>query len=285
MSATLLCWASGFVAVRAAVVAWEPGPLALGRFAVASLVLGAIAFRNGVPRVPARDWPGIAGVALLSVVVYHLALNRGQRTVGAGAASVLVNTSPVFASILAVYFLKERLSARTMAGIGVSFCGALLIALGEGKAFRLNSGVLLVLLASLAWSFNIILQKHFLARYGALQFTTLAIWVGTVFLLPFAPGLIRTFPAAPLDTTLAVVFLGVFTSAIAYACYAYVLSRLPASRASSFLLVVPALSFVIAWLYLGEIPTFTTIGGGALAIAGVVVVNTGHRIQPAEPAT
>jgi drug/metabolite transporter (DMT)-like permease len=71
-------------------------------------------------------------------------------------------------------------------------------------------------LAAIAQSLYIIGQKLYLTRYNAFQFTTYAIWAGTFFLLIFSPGLIEEVRVAPLDATLALVYLGVFPSAIAY---------------------------------------------------------------------
>ena len=55
--------------------------------------------------------------------------------------------------------------------------------------------------------------------------------------------------------------------------WAYTLARIPAGRAASFLYLVPAVSLGIAWLWLGEWPTWLALLGGAVAISGVVIVN------------
>jgi drug/metabolite transporter (DMT)-like permease len=113
-----------------------------------------------------------------------------------------------------------------------------------------------------------------LARYRPVEITTWAIWAGTLLLLPFAGGLIGQVRIAPAADTLAVVYLGAGPAALAYATWAVVLSRMPASRASSFLFAVPVVAFLVGWAWLGEAPVLADIAGGLLAMGGVALVNT-----------
>jgi drug/metabolite transporter (DMT)-like permease len=84
---------------------------------------------------------------------------------------------------------------------------------------------------------------------------------------------------APIADTLAVIYLGVGPAALAYVTWAVVLSRLPASRASSILFVVPVIAFLVGWVWLGETPTLNDLAGGVLAMGGVAVVNTLGRAK------
>lgn len=272
IGATVLFWASAFAGIRASLEAYTPGHLALLRFLVASAVLVGYAawIRLRLPRV--QDLPAVLLSGFLGVFAYHWALNTGQLTVTAGSAGFLSNTSPVFTTLLATFFLGERPGMHGWVGIGISFAGAGLIALGEGQGMTLDSGALLVLLAALAWAVWFVVQKPYLARYSALEFTTYSIWAGTLLLLVFAPGLPAAVHSAAPAETAAVVYLGLLPSAVAYVTWAYVLSQLPASRAASLLYLTPPLALAIAWVWLGEVPAVISILGGAVTLLGVVVV-------------
>lgn len=153
------------------------------------------------------------------------------------------------------------------------FRGVALISIGEGQGFSVDPGVLPILLAAFSESVFFVVQCPYLDRYGSLHFTTYCIWAGTLFMLVWAPGLWEEVTEASFEATASIVYLGIFPTIIAYVALAYVFSRLPASRAASFLYGISVLAFVIAWVWLGETPTWLSVVGGTIALFGVVLVN------------
>jgi drug/metabolite transporter (DMT)-like permease len=267
-------WGSGFIGIRMALPAYSPTHLALLRFLSASATILIYALIAGV-RPPARkDIPYILLMGFISISVYHVALNMGERTVTGGAASMLIASAPVFSALLARVALHERLRVWGWIGIAISFAGVSLIAIGEGGGMHFNVGAFLVLIAAFSTGISVVLQKHYLKSYNVTDFCTHLILAGTVFLLPFLPGLGATIRHAPLEPTLAVVYLGAFPAAIAYLTWGYVLKRTPASIAASCLYTVPIFAILIGWIVLHEIPSAASIVGGALAFVGVTLVNT-----------
>lgn len=281
---TVVLWASAFVSIRSAGEAYSPGALALGRLLAGSLALGCVLLvrREGLP--PRAAWPGIAVSGLLWFGVYMVVLNWGEQEVDAGTAAMVVNIGPVLIALLGARLLGEALPPRLLAGMAVSFAGAVTVGLsmsGEGSASTL--GVLLCLLAAVGYAGGVVAQKPALAHASALQVTTFGCLVGAVACLPFIGQLVDQASRAPASATLNMVYLGVFPTALAFTTWAYALARTTAGRMGATTYAVPALVVLMSWLALDEIPGWLTMAGGALCLAGVAVSRSRARVVTAAP--
>lgn len=280
---TIVFWASAFAGIRAGLEAFSPGHLTLYRFGVAALALGLYGVAARIP-VPPRDVLGrIALLSFSGITLYHVCLNYGELTVPAGTASLIIAAGPVITALLATRFAGERLNVLGWLGTLVSLGGVTLIVLGSGQGVSFTRGALLILAAALFTSLYFVFQKPILRVMNPLHFTVWSLILGTVPLLVFAPGFVGELRAAPLEAHLAVIYIGLFPAALAYLTWTFALSRVGASTTTSFLYVSPVFAILIAWIWLGELPQLVTLLGGAVAIAGVVLVNTLGR--PKAPAT
>ena len=277
---TLIVWASAFIGIRLAVREYPPGALALVRFAVASLALAAFSpfAPGGAIRLPERrDLPGLLVMGFVGISCYHVALNAVERTVSAGSASLIASLNPIFTSLIASIWLRERLQLRAWAGVLIGFAGAGLVAAGESRGLGLEPGAGLVLASVLFQAIYFVMQKPYFQRYRPLEVTAYVVWSGTLCLLVFLPGAWRAVHTTSLHTNLSAVYLGVVPGALGYVTWSYVLSRMPAGRATSFLYLIPALALVIPWVVLGERPAGLSLLGGVIALAGVALVNARRR--------
>ncbi|MFF4389088.1 DMT family transporter [Streptomyces sp. NPDC001552] len=270
---TVFAWASAFVSIRSAGAAYSPGALALGRLLAASLVLVVLLLisRQGLP--PREAWRGILVSGVVWFCGYTIVLNWGERLVDAGTASLLVNTGPILMALLAARLLGEALPPRLLVGMAVSFAGAVVVGLSMSSGGGSTSvlGVVLCLLAAVAYASGVIAQKPALSYGTPLQVTTFACLTGTVACLPFAGRLIAELPEAPVSATLNMVYLGVVPTALAFTTWTYALARMPAGKLGATTYAVPAIVVLLSWVLLGEVPAWLTLLGGALCLAGVAV--------------
>jgi drug/metabolite transporter (DMT)-like permease len=279
---TVILWASAFVSIRSAGDVYSPGALALGRLLSGALALGAICLirREGLP--PRSAWRGIAISGVLWFGFYMVVLNWGEQQVDAGTAALVVNIGPILIALLGARLLGDAMPPRLLAGMAVSFAGAVTVGLSmsdDGGSSVL--GVVLCLLAAIAYAGGVVAQKPVLGSATPLQATTFGCLIGAVVCLPFAGQLVSEAAHAPASATLNMVYLGVFPTALAFTTWAYALARTTASRMGATTYAVPALVVLMSWLALGEVPGLFTLAGGALCLAGVAVSRSRARTAEA----
>lgn len=278
---TILLWASAFPGIRAGLTGYSPGGLALLRFLIASLCLYLIYWRLPAQRclIQMKDALLLVVIGAVTIGGYHVALNYGELTVPSGEASFIISQAPIVTVIFAAIFLKEQVNKTMIFGILISVFGIALITL-QKQEFSWHVGFFCILFSAITGGIYTVLQKPFLKKYHAIDVTAYIVWGATLFLLVFTPDLYRDLGKASFYATAAVVYLGIFPAAIAYALWTYVLIEIPASRASISMYFLPVVTIFVAWLWLGEVPTSISIIGGMIALMGVWLVNHSYRSLP-----
>jgi drug/metabolite transporter (DMT)-like permease len=267
---TVTLWGSAFVAIRDAGHTLSPGSLALGRLLVSLVVLGVAASIWREPLPERRDLLGIAAFGVLWLGVYSLTLNEAERRVDAGTAAMLINTGPILIAILAGIFLKEGFPRWLFAGCAVAFAGCALIGFANSQASsRAGLGIVLLIVAAVAYATAVVIQKPVLARASPLQVTWLGCAAGTVVCLPFAPTLAGDLDDAGATAIGWMVYLGVAPTALGFATWTYALRRMSAGRLASLAYLIPLVAILLGWAVLGETPPWLAAVGGALCVAGV----------------
>jgi drug/metabolite transporter (DMT)-like permease len=269
---TVVLWASAFVGIRAAGEDLSPGALSLGRLAVGSVLLGALALSRG------GRWPGRSELPLLLTCgvlwfgLYNPVLNEAEQRVDAGTAAMLVNVGPLLIALLAGFLLGEGFPRMLVVGCAVAFGGAVIIGLATSeRGVAAGWGSVLCVVAAALYAGGVIAQKPLLSRASALHITWLACLIGLVVCLPVAPLLFDELGTADGSSIAWMVYLGAFPTAVAFTTWAYALSRTTAGRMGATTYLVPPLAILLGWALLGESPEALAFLGGALCLAGVVI--------------
>ena len=271
---TVILWGSAFVAIRAAQETISPGALALGRALISSLVLSMIALVRREPFPSRQNIGRIAIYGILFQAVYSVALNEAERRVDAGTAAMLIGSGPLLIAILAGIFLREGFPRWLFAGCAIAFVGSSIIGFAAAQSsFSAGQGIVLLLLAVLAYAAAVVVQKSALKRASAFQVTWLGCSAAAFVLLPFTPSLVRDVGEAGVNALGWIVYLGIFPTAIGFAMWTFALQRTSAGRMGSMIYLVPIIAVLLGWALLAETPSWQAIAGGILCLAGVYLAS------------
>jgi drug/metabolite transporter (DMT)-like permease len=276
-----LVWGGTFVAGRVVAAEVPPFLAAFGRFAVASVALGAIALRH--PRQlrppPRRLWPWLLLLGLTGVFAYNVLFLVGLQTVPAGRGSLIIALNPVAISLASALLLGDRLSPLKLVGIALSLSGAA-IAISNGNPLALlaggfGRGDLALLGCVVSWCAYSLVGKIVMQTLSPLVATTYACGIGAIALgIPAAwewahtPNII--FSAATLG---GIAYLGLLGSAVGFTAYYNGVRAIGLARASVFINGVPICAILLAALLLREPITPVLAIGAVLVVAGVTCTN------------
>ena len=286
LSLLVLIWAANFSVVKAAL--HDLSPLAFNglRFTLASFLL-LLLMRGRSGPVERRHWPALIALGVLGNTVYQILFIFGLDWTLAGNSSLMLSMTPVFATLLSVAFRQERVGQMAWAGVALSFAGIALVVWGGTKAVRFGAGTvrgdLTTLAASFAWASYTVGSSPLVRRYGALPVTAITMWIGGIGLLAVSvPSLIaQDWGAVRPLSWIAVIYSGVFAIALAYLLWYYGIRHIGTTRTAVYTNLIPIVALTIAWLTLGEVPTWLQIAGAVGILGGVLLVRVGRIEGPA----
>jgi drug/metabolite transporter (DMT)-like permease len=255
-------------------------------FGAAAITLIALVLRAEL-RVPRRALVTLVALSVVNTTAPFLLITWGEKTIDSGLAAVLNSTTPIFSLFIAHLALRdERITPARIAGVIVGFAGVVLLLSRDLSASGIHwSGAVsqgAVILASACYALAAVSARRWLKGVHSMTISTYTLWfAGTeavILSLIFSPP-----PLASLHpkTLLAVVWLGVLGSAVAYLLYYFIIMTWGASRATLVTYVVPAIGLVLGAIFLGEVVDWRILGGSVLVILGVGLAGLmGTRPRP-----
>ena len=277
-TAAAVCWGLGPVATKATLASFSPQLVGVTRLTAAAVcfrVLGGA----GTRWLPRDGWSAFAGFAL---GVDFLLFNFGVRLTTAAVAGLLVNFGQVSNVVLARALLGERLTARRVTGAALTLAGVVIVntrGRGLDDAGSIGGNVL-VMLASVAWSTYAVAQRRAPRAGNVFQLLTPIFVVAALVSLPalLAPETWGN-GVDPLEVR-AVVMLAVLIGACTiapYLFYSHGQEVLDVIVLTIVLASAPVFAVAFSWLILGEAIGWRVVAGGAVILAGIVVVAIERR--------
>ncbi|MCB5190787.1 DMT family transporter [Methylobacillus arboreus] len=268
-----LFWAGNFVVGRAIHAEIPPFTLSLGRWVIAFFCILPFA-------LPAmrRDWRlywqyrwRLLAVSLVGVAAFNTLVYSGLHYTTATNGILLNSCIPILILLFGGLFYRLRLHLLQLAGLALSFAGVLTIIL-HGEWSRLakldfSGGDLVIFSAMVCWALYTLWLRDIPASINRIGLMGLQIFIAIVLLLPLyaweyhvgAP------PVWSHETWLALAYVGIFPSVIAYTLYTIGVARAGAARAGLFIHLMPVFGSLLSVLFLGEqLHIFHAIGIAAI---------------------
>ena len=274
-----------WIAAKLGVTAVPPLELSTMRFAIAAVVLLAACAITRTP-LPLRSWRPIAAAAACGVLGFNTLAFLGLSFTPASDSALIIPTTIPMATALFATLIHERLTSRKLIGFAVASVGAAVVIVGgqqgggEGPS-RLR-GDLLELGAATAWAASLTIGAVVLRKESVLGYVTLMVLIGTALLFPlgFLAQAYRDVPSWATETWLAAGFLGVFSTAVAYALFFWAVHRFGPSLAAMVSYLTPIATLVLAFLILAERPLPLQLVGAAVIVIGVRLAARRPREAP-----
>lgn len=277
----VVVWGASFIATKIAVGQISPISVVWIRFAIGIPILfAAVLMRKQFAFPKGTEWLYFSLLGLLGIAFHQWLQSNGLQTSEATTTAWIVATTPAFLSILGWLVLKEKLTLIQTSGIILAMVGVIVV-VSKGDFTSLSIGKfgapgdVLILISSVNWAVFSILSRRGLKDHLS---TRMTFWVMTIgWLITSAAfigqGRYTELPQLDARGWWSLIYLGIFTTGLAYIAWFDVLSQLPAAQSGAFLFLEPPSSMIVAAVVLNEQVTIASIIGGAVILLGVWLVN------------
>jgi len=235
--------------------------------------------RGTPPRVRREELGSVALAGVLLLVGGNGFVCLAERHVPAGLSALVVASVPLWLLVIRL-ISRDRPGRATLAGLAVGFLGVALLVLRGGASQGVSVPELLIVVgASLSWALGSWASGKLPMPKDAVTGTALEMLIGGAVLMGLGPVLGEHWSVlahASTNSLLAVAYLALIGSVLAFTAYVWLLQHAPISQVSTYAYVNPIVAVVLGALVLGEQITATTVIGGAAIVFAVALVIRGE---------
>lgn len=275
-AAIYFVWGSTYLGIRFTVETMPPFLSGGLRFLAAGAALFAWAWLRGAERPTSAGWLNAAKLASIMILLGYGGVMWAEQVVPSGIAALIISVEPLWFFVLDwLVFRSARPRLKEWAGLALGFAGTLYLAFGEGGAsfeavpgYRI--GTFVIFISTLAWVFGSLLSRKTRIADSTLLGTGMQMLAGGIFLtasgLALGEGSRFLLSQITLKSWLALAYLSVFGSIVAFTAFVWLLKFEPASRVSTHAFVNPVVAVFLGWILGGEQIT------SRMLVAAVVIV-------------
>lgn len=273
-------WGGTFIAGKVAAPYLSPLAGAALRFTFASVCLLWLMTQTRSWVAPSREtWLQIILMGMSGVVVYNLCFFEGLKHIPASRAALVIATNPVCALLAARLFMGESLTLYRFAGILMSLSGAAVVITQGNLTLLSNGGIgigeVIIFGCVVSWVTYTLLSKKVMQTLSPLTATAYSTFIGCIILIIFAitKGAVQEIATIPMNVWIALAFLGIFGTVLAFTWYLDGVREFGPARAALFINLVPVFGVLLAAIILEESLNFATLVGGGFVIGGISLTN------------
>lgn len=278
----LVCFFWGTTYVAARVGAQQmPGLFMAGvRQFISGLILVGFFLAKGY-KLP--EWKVLKQISIQGIFLLCIAnglLTWAMQYISGGLAAIIVALVPLFIALFSTWLSAcAKVTRRMIIGLVIGFAGVLTIFsdyMGEMKSASFVLGVVLSLISVLSWSFGTVYASKLKSSTAILFSVGLQMLIAGVIMLVICgiTGNYVNLAHASAQSLLALFYLIIFGSLIAYSAYVFAISKLPPTQVSIYAYINPVVAVVLGWLFLSEKMNGIMLAGMLITLCGVYLVNT-----------
>ncbi len=276
-AAIYFLWGGSFLAIHYSLETIPTFMISFVRFACAGIILMTVAWRSGAPRPTWAQWRSAAVLGFIMFFGANGTLVAGQRTVASGLAATLYATLPLWMALFGwLWQGEERPRGRVLVGLVLGFAGVVLM-FGGGDTGIDPAGGLLVIASAIFWAAGSLLSRRVDKPQSSAQASGMNLLCsGLMFLV------VSLFMGEPaqlhismisLKSWLALAYLIVGSSVVAFSCYMWLLSVTTASSVATYAYVNPVVALFIGWL-VGEVLVMREIVAALVIVLAVALITS-----------
>ena len=277
-----LIWASAFFNIKIATFSYGPLTIAFLRIFFGAIPVILLCYYKKIKiEAFSKDWYWFAMIGIINLVIPFFLIAYGVKNVQSNLAAILMASTPLSASVLAHFFTKnEKINYTKSLGILIGFSGIVFLFSDNILINKSNIiSALLILCGSTFYVIGGLLTLKISNKKNENVTASILIW-GTLVLLPISLFVEEPWALSPrLDSTLSLIYLGIFSTGIAWLLRFYILKHNGLVFQSQVAYLIPIFGVILGFLILNEPITPKVIISMIAVIIGIYIVKKGSKIK------
>ena len=277
-----IIWASAFFNIKIATYSYGPLTIAFLRIFFGAIPVILLCYIKKIKiEAFSKDWYWFAAIGIINLVIPFFLIAYGVQKVQSNLAAILMASTPLTAAALAHFFTKnEKINLTKSLGVLIGFSGIVFL-FSDNILINKNNflSAFLILFGSCFYVIGGLLTLKISNKENENVTASILIW-GTIVLLPISLFLEKPWNLTPrLDSTLALIYLGIFSTGVAWLLRFYILKHNGLVFQAQVAYLIPIFGVVLGYLILNEAITSKIIISMIAVIFGIYIVKKGSKIK------